>query len=388
MALQNVLIAASRGNEITKPPPNLVASRTFRHRFFPGRPKIVGDLNTRKSLIEKEPLNVQGSDDRSPAASPRPSLKKSVQVSSPISVTASMTHHVSPQSYCTSLLKTRGYSTTSYRALETSYYNKPTEFQLLSYGLALIEAIKTGNANLLSKLLAVGLSPNACNAHGESIVHMVCRSGNKDCLQVLLDYGGSVQVADDYGRTPMHEACFSREPRFELVDLILEQDRRLFYIEDSKGALPLSYLHAEQWTAWTKYLMSRKDKFWPDRDVSKQGLEADPPRTLEAPNTRPFPNTKDALPVDLLRMVANKRIDHMEAALLKEDFDDSSSDADSITDDSSSSFDGGLDSEDEDEDEDESVACDDSDDSSAFDESELEHILGCITKGKAIAWSS
>ena len=461
-ALQAVFLAANRGKDIAKPPPNQVAARTFRRRFFSGRPKAFpadtadnNSNNCKANKIENGPALANRKHSQSPVktspkvgvrkslnsaapspllTSPRAGAKKSIQISasallaspkspykksvvipaSPVSenvsnLTAfvlcsqvqtlilsslflqrSMAHHVSPQSYCTSLLNSRGYSTTSFRSLVCAYYNKPTPLQLDSYGHALTEAIQTGNLDALRELLDLGLSPNACNAHGESIVHMVCRSGKKDVLQVLLDHGGSVQVADDYGRTPLHDACFCREPNFDIVDMILAQDRRLLYITDSKGSLPLSFLRSEQWTAWTKFLMSRKERYWPDRDISKHGLEADPPLTLDGPNSRPFPDPKDSLPVELLRMVANKRMSPMEASMLKDDlYADQSSCCDSTSEDFSSSFDdSSVSDEDDDEDDDEEDEDDSSSDCSGFDESELEQILGCIGKGQAIAWSS
>ena len=283
------------------------------------------------------------------------------------------------------MLSTRGYSTTSFLSLNTAYYSKPTSAQLSSYGVALTEAIQMIGVSRLRQLLDVGLSPNACNAHGESVVHMACRMGKKGCLQVLLDYGCSIQVSDDYGRTPLHSACLCREANFEIVDMLLERDARLVSIEDNRRVLPLSYLRSEQWTAWTKYLMSRKKKYWPERDIVKQGVQPDPPLTLHGPNTNTIPEPKDPLPQELVRMVANGRMQPMEAVLLKDDLHvDSSTASESICDDYSDSFD--L-TDDNDED-DFSSSSDQSELSTTFDEKEMQEILCCLGKGQAIAWSS
>ena len=135
-----------------------------------------------------------------------------------------------------------------------------------------------------------------CNGHGQSAVHMACRMGKKGCLHVLLDYGCSIQVSDDYGHTPLYSTCLCREANFEIVDMLLECDVWLVSIEDNQCALPLSYHCSEQWTAWTKYLMSRKNKSWPEHDIVKQGEQSDAPLTLHGPNTNTIPEPKDPLP--------------------------------------------------------------------------------------------
>ena len=285
--------------------------------------------------------------------------------------------------YFDSVLKSRGYSFNAYKALQSAYYNKPTELQKASYGPKLIEAIRSNNTAALQDFMEAGLSPNACNNYGESIVHMVCRLGRVDCLQVLMRYGCDLQVADDYGRTPAHDACWAAEINFDLVDILLENDRRLMSLEDARGALPLTYLKDEQWTDWTKYIMSRKDRFWPDRDVVRLGVESDPPLTTEEPNSRPVPNPKETISPELAKMVADGRMSAIEASLIKEEGD--------LTTQDSFSLDNEEDEDDFDSEDDSSYADYDSD-SEAFDESEFQAVLGSLCcfgkKKKAMAWSS
>ena len=111
---------------------------------------------------------------------------------------------MSPKTYFESVLKTRGYSTKTFRATKTAYYNHATELQKASHGVKYVQALRAKDMKTLREMLQAGLSPNACNEHSESIVHMTCRLGYTEVLKLLLEFGCNVQVVDDYGRNPLH----------------------------------------------------------------------------------------------------------------------------------------------------------------------------------------
>jgi hypothetical protein len=113
------------------------------------------------------------------------------------------------QEYLASLLSSRGYSNQHYPALEGGYFCKPTEYQRASYGMKLLQAVRTSNITLVDKMLKGGVSQNPCNAYGESIIHMICRRGDHELLKVFLKHGCCVQICDDFGRTPFHDACWT-----------------------------------------------------------------------------------------------------------------------------------------------------------------------------------
>lgn len=143
-----------------------------------------------------------------------------------------------------------------------------TPLQEASYGLYVIEVVRDGNITALRELMNAGLSPNACNRHSESLVHMASRWGKPDVLRVLMEFSCEVQVADSRGRTPLHDAYWARNPDLQIVEMLLRVDKRLLYIADERGALPLSYLKEESWTMFTKFFMAKKDEMWPDMDTS------------------------------------------------------------------------------------------------------------------------
>jgi hypothetical protein len=131
--------------------------------------------------------------------------------------------------------------------------------------------------------MEVGLSPNPYNAHGESLVHMVSRRCDAKAPQIMVDKNGcNLSVADDYGRTPLHDCCWAADPAFEVADISLAADPRMFDTTDSRGADP-TYVRKEHWPLWIEYLESKKDMLWPRLDINKIGEEGPPALTLLEP---------------------------------------------------------------------------------------------------------
>jgi hypothetical protein len=114
-----------------------------------------------------------------------------------------------PQSYLDALLKSRGYSTKRYFVHQSAYYNKVTKIQQISYHAHIVDLVKKNDIDELQSLFATGLSTNPSSSHGQGLIHLVCRLGAADVLQVMIDAGCDIQVSDDYGRTPIHDACWT-----------------------------------------------------------------------------------------------------------------------------------------------------------------------------------
>jgi hypothetical protein len=232
------------------------------------------------------------------------------------------------------MIRSQGYSTRRFESLDSAYYNKPTPLQRASYDVYMIDAVKAFDHEVLSAAMEVGLSPNPCNAYAESLVHMVSRRGDSKALQILVDNGCNLQVADDYGRTPLHDCCWAADPAFEVAEIILAADPRLFYMTDSRGAVPLTYVRKEHWPLWIEYLESKKDTIWPTRDLKSDGEEQSPPLTLTGANSLPMADPEKALTVELAAMVASGKMKPEEAQFLKYDdtcetgSDDSEDDSD------------------------------------------------------------
>lgn len=234
----------------------------------------------------------------------------------------------SPQIYLCAILESRGYSLDEFMALDTGYHNTPTALQEASYGGHIIDVVRRGDPEELKRMVSSGLSPNGCNQHGESLVHMACRRGESECLNVLMECGATLQIADDYGRTPLHDACWSTEPNFEIVETILKEDIRLFNVLDGRNQAPLTYVRRDLWKPWKKFLLSQIDKHWPARDIEKQGRQKPPPLTQKKPDSRRIPVPKEELPLELASMVAQGKMDPDEAVFLRHDGESSCSESD------------------------------------------------------------
>mmetsp|Transcript_17519 Transcript_17519/g.36247 ORF Transcript_17519/g.36247 Transcript_17519/m.36247 type:complete len:581 (+) Transcript_17519:293-2035(+) len=211
---------------------------------------------------------------------------------------------VPPHDWLMDIFKQRGYCTKSFCSLDTSYYAKPTEVQQASYGLKLVQLCRTDELEECKKYMECGLSYNPCNRFGESIIHMACRRGNTELVKYLLDRGCNVQICDDFGRTPLHDACWTNEPKFELVELLLEKDLRLLNITDCRGATPLAYVKRENWSKWKSFFTGKVEKYWAPRDVEKDGEESVPALALFPPCSRVLEEPENVLPVDIAKQLS------------------------------------------------------------------------------------
>jgi ankyrin repeat protein len=165
----------------------------------------------------------------------------------------------------------------------------------------------------LHDVLSSGISPDACNKYGESLLHRVCKASNKKLLQVFLEHGASVQFANDYGRTPLHEVCLATKPCFINFEQILKRDPHLLFVTDVLGAVPLSYIRMEHYDPWIRQLEAILDVYWPRRCIPEQGRQGPPPMSLEKPRSVPLPDPVNALPVELAGLVASGQLDPLKA---------------------------------------------------------------------------
>lgn len=210
------------------------------------------------------------------------------------------------------MLTSRGYSTSNFCSLDGGYYCKPTALQQASYGLKIIQAVRTSDEELLQSILDCGLSPNPCNEFGESVVHMVCRRGDVKLLKILVKAGCSLQVTDDFGRTPLHDACWTPEPCFDCVELILNHDARLLHIVDCRGSSPLSYVKKEYWKEWIEFFKRKADTYWPPRDVSREGEQTPPTLVGAAAHSGPIVDPKNVIPLELATLISSGKLDPKE----------------------------------------------------------------------------
>jgi hypothetical protein len=189
----------------------------------------------------------------------------------------------------------------------------PTKLQLVSYDVHILKMIiRDKDEHRVREMLTCGISPNACNKYGESLLHKVCKSGQDKLLQVFLNCGADIQISDGAGRTPMHDACYGSKPSFKTFELLLKQDPDLIRMMDGSGALPLAYVRKEQYGAWNTFLASILEVYWSPRNAPS-GNQGPPPLALEKANSRPAADPENALSLELAAMVSSGRMDPEDA---------------------------------------------------------------------------
>ena len=181
----------------------------------------------------------------------------------------------------------------------------------------MVDMIREGNLDAVKEILKLGLSSNASNVHGESIVHNVCRRADAEMLEILLQANCEIQVSDDNGRTPLHDACWAQEPNFVLIEKLLVRDKQMLLMMDSRGHLPLSYIRKHHWSEWLQFLQSKKDDYWPRGGGSSSSNEL----VRSEPNSRPIPDPDDTLTLSLTQMVAAGKLKPKEARFMQNEFE-------------------------------------------------------------------
>lgn len=207
-----------------------------------------------------------------------------------------------------------------------------------------------------------------------------------------MEFGANVQVCDDRGRSPLHVACWAENPSFEIIEMILDVDKRMLFLADNRGSTPLEYVRRENWTQFTKFLMSVKDKYWPDRDFENLGTEKDPELTLDKPNSHPMEDPRYDLSLNSVRAIAEGAQARplsssiKSAKSLEDGFTEYSDSTDSVFLDGTESEDNDefSDSDEEDDEEDED---DDDYSETSFDEDEMKEILQSIGANAPVQWS-
>jgi hypothetical protein len=102
------------------------------------------------------------------------------------------------------------------------------------------------------------------NRFGESLMHLACRRGRTEMVRFLVEElpGGSpsqmLAIKDDCHKTPLHDACWTPDPNFELVELILEHAPEQVLMQDVRGNTPFDYVRNEDHGLWLRFLWERR----------------------------------------------------------------------------------------------------------------------------------
>lgn len=143
---------------------------------------------------------------------------------------------------------------------------KPNDKNLASYEVATVSAVRSSNLASLRSLREEGKSLDACNQFGESLLHMACRRGNPDVVRFMVEEAKcNVNVRDDYGRTILHDATWTSNPNFDVMEILLKAIQpEMLLAEDVRGHTPFDYARKEHWPEWVTFLTERKSTIEPN----------------------------------------------------------------------------------------------------------------------------
>jgi ankyrin repeat protein len=128
------------------------------------------------------------------------------------------------------------------------------------YDMDVSRAVRTCDLDRMRQLLKEGKSFDACNKFSESLIHMACRRGDVRVVKFLIEEARvRLDVRDDFGRTILHDACWTGQPHFDVMDLLIHVVPPEFWVlEDKRGHVPFDYVRRYHWGPWLGYLRSRR----------------------------------------------------------------------------------------------------------------------------------
>jgi hypothetical protein len=179
----------------------------------------------------------------------------------PDSLVAKKESQSTPQQVLESILSAKGVNTTTcaYDQIPC-FFESTKEEEINAYDFDVLKAIREGDLDKLRNYHEAGRPLKCSNRFGESLLHLACRKALVPVVDFLINEAGvPVQVVDDMGRSPLHDAFWTPEPNFELIDLLVGKCPDLLFVKDKRGDTPLCYTRQNHWSKWSEYLKSRSD---------------------------------------------------------------------------------------------------------------------------------
>mmetsp|Transcript_18050 Transcript_18050/g.26841 ORF Transcript_18050/g.26841 Transcript_18050/m.26841 type:complete len:323 (-) Transcript_18050:289-1257(-) len=162
-----------------------------------------------------------------------------------------------PDHLLKALLEDAGHPYKTVLSLSAPGFFRPvTQERVTAYYVEdVIKATRNGDLTRLRGLYESGCSMDACNPFGESLLHMACRRGYFELIKFFIEEAKICpRICDDQGRNPLHDACWTVEPAYKCVKLLIEQDPALLLMGDKRGHTPMQYLREENWGSWCLFV--------------------------------------------------------------------------------------------------------------------------------------
>ena len=171
---------------------------------------------------------------------------------------------IKPSDYVKSAFKANGFDIDAVKSAAMKKFKEPTEEMLASYTSDLLTTVRKNNLEKLKEFHAEKRLVNSSNKFGESLLHLSCRRSFTEMTKFLLyEVGCDLNIRDDYFRTPLHDACWTPDPNFELVELLIREAPEHLLLEDVRGFTPFDYVRNDHWKQWLRFLWERRDQLRP-----------------------------------------------------------------------------------------------------------------------------
>jgi ankyrin repeat protein len=159
----------------------------------------------------------------------------------------------------------------------TLLFQTPNQTDMEAYDMESVRAIRAGDVDRLRDLYRGGKSLDACNAFGESLLHMACRRGDVRLVRFLVE---EIKVrtdrCDDFGRNPLHDAMWTSTPNIEVMDVLIDHvDPSMLLAKDVRGNTPFAYARREHESKWIEFLEQRREKLREKHDACLSVTDAE-----------------------------------------------------------------------------------------------------------------
>jgi hypothetical protein len=170
----------------------------------------------------------------------------------------------SPAEYALSIFKDNGFHAEKVVEDAKAKFQTPTPQMIQAYTLEVTQAVRDGDLAKVEELYEQGAFLDCCNRFGNRLVHIACRRQHENIVQYLLEeVKVSIHVVDELNRTPLHDACWTSEPNFGIVELLLRFAPEHMLVPDSRGHTPFDYARKAHHGKWIQFLSKRKSMLRP-----------------------------------------------------------------------------------------------------------------------------
>jgi ankyrin repeat protein len=172
---------------------------------------------------------------------------------------AELDNYKSPTEFLLHVFQENGFSTEEVKKVARAKFLKLTPGMVQAYTMEITKAARDDDLDKLKELFHAGARLDCCNKFGDSLVHIACRRGHTRTLKFLVEEAKvSVHRADDMNRTPFHDACWTPEPNFEIIEILLRVAPGQVLCADNRGHLPFEYARPQHKADWMQFLSRRK----------------------------------------------------------------------------------------------------------------------------------